>query len=99
MSESTLYLSDFNFFNNLKSVTLYFLAFDVNWCSSWSVIKNKYNKCKDMKHKKYLTHLFCFGTYLCMVVSREQNAGQNSNQNIGDKSFEKVKEFKYWEQL
>jgi hypothetical protein len=30
-----------------------------------------------------------------MVVSRDQNAGQNHNIKIGNKSFERVQEFKY----
>jgi hypothetical protein len=34
-----------------KAVLLYIvLAFDVNWCTGWSKIKNKYNRCTDMKH-------------------------------------------------
>jgi hypothetical protein len=31
-----------------------------------------------------------------MVVSRDQNAGQNGNIQIGNKSFEIVEQFKYW---
>jgi hypothetical protein len=30
-----------------------------------------------------------------MVTSRDQNAGQNGNIQIGNESFETVKEFKY----
>jgi hypothetical protein len=32
-----------------------------------------------------------------MVVSRDQHAGKNHNIKIGDKSFERVKHFKYLE--
>ena len=32
-----------------------------------------------------------------MVMSRDQNVGQNSNIQTGNKSFETVEEFKYWE--
>ena len=31
----------------------------------------------------------------CMVISRDQNAGQNGNIRIGNKSFETVEQFKY----
>jgi hypothetical protein len=31
----------------------------------------------------------------CMVMSRDQNAGQNINIQIGNKSFETVERFKY----
>jgi hypothetical protein len=30
-----------------------------------------------------------------MTMSRDQNAGQNSNMKVGDKSFETVQQFKY----
>jgi hypothetical protein len=33
-----------------------------------------------------------------MVTPRNQNAGQNHNIKIDNKSFERVEEFKYWEQ-
>jgi hypothetical protein len=33
-----------------------------------------------------------------MVMSRDQNAGQNGYIQIGNKSFETVEEFKYLEQ-
>ena len=34
-----------------------------------------------------------------VVMSRCQNAGHNHNIQIGNKSFERVEGFKYWEQL
>jgi len=34
-----------------------------------------------------------------MIMSRCRNAGHNHNLKIGNKSFERVEEFKYWEQL
>jgi hypothetical protein len=33
-----------------------------------------------------------------MVMSRDQNAGRNGNIQVGNKSFETVEQFKYWEQ-
>jgi hypothetical protein len=37
------------------------LAFGVSWCTSWSIIKNKRNKCSDMTYKvvkyRYTTRL------------------------------------------
>ena len=33
-----------------------------------------------------------------MSMSHEQNGGQNYNIKIGNKSFEMVEQFKYWEQ-
>ena len=32
----------------------------------------------------------------CMVMSRNQNAGQNSNIKLGNKSFENVEQLKTW---
>jgi hypothetical protein len=32
-----------------------------------------------------------------ILVSRQQNAGQNHNINIANRSFENVAQFKYWE--
>ena len=34
-----------------------------------------------------------------LVMSRCQNAGHNHNIKIENKSFERVEEFKYWEEL
>jgi hypothetical protein len=34
-----------------------------------------------------------------LIMSRCQNAGHNHNIKIGNKSFERVEEFNYWEQL
>jgi len=33
-----------------------------------------------------------------MFMSHEQNRGKNHNIKIGNKSFERVEQFKYWEQ-
>ena len=34
-----------------------------------------------------------------MIMSRDQNAGQNHNVRIDNSTFERVEEFKIWEQL
>jgi hypothetical protein len=33
-----------------------------------------------------------------MAMYKDHNAGQNSNINVGNKSFERVEHFRYWEQ-
>jgi hypothetical protein len=33
-----------------------------------------------------------------MIMSRDQNAGRNGNIQVGNKCFETVEQFKYWEQ-